>query len=51
MGECDCLEHFYGWVWVGVTGCRWVWVGVTGCGWVGKMLKPIINNLQEVNPK
>ena len=30
MGWCDCLEHFYG----------WVWVGVTGCGWVGKMAKP-----------
>ena len=27
MDGCDCLEHFYG--------C--VWVGVTRCGWVGKM--------------
>ena len=21
MGGCDCLEHFYGSVWVGVTAC------------------------------
>ena len=30
MGGCDYLEHFYG----------WVWVGVTVCGCVGKMVKP-----------
>ena len=38
MGWCDCLEHFYGWVWMGVGGCDWVWMGVggvvTGCDWV-----------------
>ena len=34
MGWCDCLEHFYEWVWVGVTRCGWVWVVVTGCDWV-----------------
>ena len=22
MSRCDGLEHFYGWVWVGVTGCE-----------------------------
>ena len=30
MGGCDCLEHFYGWVWMGVLGvggCDWVWMG------------------------
>ena len=53
MSGCDCLENFYGsmwvgvtgcgWEWVGVTGCGWEWVGVTGCGWVGKMVKPLIN--------
>ena len=32
MDRCDCLEHFYG----------WVWVGVTSCGWVGKMVKPAL---------
>ena len=42
-GWCDCLEHFYEWVWVGVTGCGWVWVVVTGCRWVGKMVKPAEN--------
>ena len=35
MGGCGCLEHFYGSVWVGVTGCDWVWVGMTGCGMGG----------------
>ena len=43
MSGCDCLENFYGSMWVGVTGCGWEWVGVTGCGWVGKMVKPLIN--------
>ena len=32
VGVCDSLEHFYG----------WVWVGVTGCGWLGKMVKPFV---------
>ena len=32
MSECDCLEHFYG----------WVSLDVNGCGWVGKMVKPKI---------
>ena len=52
MDWCDCLEHFYGWVLVGVTGCGWVWVVVTGCdwcGWVGKMVKPILS--QETQKK
>ena len=35
MGGCDCLEHFFG----------WVWVSVTGCGWVGKMVKPKKTNI------
>ena len=39
MGWCDCLEHFYG----------WVWVGVTGCGWVGKMVKPILMGLKRLS--
>ena len=40
MGGCDCLEHFYGWVWMG--GCDWVWLSVGGCDWVwaGKTVKP-----------
>ena len=45
MGWCDCLEQFYGWVWVSVTGCGWVWVVVARCGWVGKMVKPYLNRL------
>ena len=32
MSGYDCLEHFYGWM------C----LDVTGCGWVGKMVKPKI---------
>ena len=38
MGECDCLEDFYGWV---LLFTAHLWVGVTvysifmgGCGWV-----------------
>ena len=34
VGGCDSLEHFYGWVRVGMTECERVWVGVTGCDWV-----------------
>ena len=33
VAGCDSLEHFYGWVWVCVTGCGWLWVDVTGCDW------------------
>ena len=37
VGACDSLEHFYG----------WMWVDVTGCGWVGKMVKPKKNTYSE----
>ena len=41
---CDCLEHIYDWVWVGMIfmdRCAflkylggWVWACMGGCGWV-----------------
>ena len=42
-----CLEHFYGLVWVGETGCGLVSMGVDGCGWVGKMVKLICFLIQK----
>ena len=46
MSGCDCLEHFYGWVWVDVTGCDWVWMG--GCN--GKTRFSLIISKIKVNP-
>ena len=52
MDDFDCLEDFYGWVWLFTTH---LWVGVTvysilmsGCGWLGKMVKPVTNGSKSL---